>query len=179
MGDLKIPLKELNDWLKERGTSLELYVIGAFALHLHGLISRYTMDVDTISLLDEEVLEKVREIGLKYGLPSWLNNQARTVTLPEGLKLRALSYHQFSHLNIKYAARGDLIKLKVAAFYYRKDEDPKDLDDLVALNPTFQELEDGLQFLKIAHLPEVESFQKNFLVEVAELEEELKDVLRP
>lgn len=175
MGDLKIPLKELNDWVKERDTSIELYVIGAFALHLHGLTSRYTMDVDTISILDEEVLEKVREIGLKYGLPSWLNNEARTV----GLKLRALSYHQFSHLNIKYAARGDLIKLKVAAFYYRKDEDPKDLDDLFALNPTFQELEDGLQFLKIAHLPEVESFQKNFLVEVAELEEELKDVLSP
>lgn len=149
MNDLNILLEELNTWLADNDLEIKLIVIGAYAVHLHGISSRSTLDVDTLNQIhDSKVLKTIELIGEKYGLTSWLNHQAHGLILPEGFYDRTLSTHRFDHIHIEYASRIDLIKLKIAAYYYRHEFELKDLDDLKALNITEDEFKAGKAFLK-------------------------------
>jgi hypothetical protein len=178
MPDLFYPLNDLNDWLQSEGLEIELFVIGAFALQLHGVIHRQTMDVDAIAPnLTPEVEKKIEEIGEKYGLASWLNDQASTIALPAGARERALLHKGFSHIKIFYAAREDLIKLKVAAYFYRREYELKDLDDLKALAPSSVEIAEGIQFLLQHHRPDIRKFADDFSDQVQSFERELRNEL--
>src|SRR3989339_407039 len=155
MSDLNILLKELNDWLREQNFEIELIIIGAYALHLHGISSRMTMDIDTLNHIEHpRVISKIFEIGEKYGLPEWLNSQAQGLILPGDFYKRIIRSDLFSNILLSYASRIDLIKLKVAAYYYRHSFEQKDLDDLKLLKISSGELDDGIDFLLESHTPE-------------------------
>lgn len=178
MSDLNILLSELNDWLNEQGIEIELIIIGAYALHLHGVSSRMTMDIDTLNHIEHpKVVSKIDEIGEKYGLPEWLNNQAQGLILPEGFFDRTICSNIFSDIILKYASRIDLIKLKVAAYYYRYSYEQKDLDDLKLLKISSEELDLGIDFLLQSHAPEQSKFKKDFINDVKVIHEKLKEIL--
>jgi len=177
MNDLSKPLNDLNDWLKQQAISIDLIVIGAFAINLHGIKNRMTMDIDTIvSIEDPKILKKIYEIGRKYGLPSWLNDQAENLIMPPNYEQRLLHDHSYSHINLSYISRIDLIFLKVAAYFYRGDTDPKDKEDLALIKCTFSELDLAINFLGNFHKPDTKSFLKSFYERIKEITTELKDV---
>lgn len=177
MNDLSKPLNDLNDWLGQQAMSIDLIVIGAFAIHLHGIKNRMTMDIDTIvSIEDPQILKKISEIGQKYGLPSWLNDQAENLIMPPNYEQRLLHEHAYSHINLSFISRIDLIYLKVAAYFYRGDTDPKDKEDLALLKCTLSELELAINFLSNFHKPDTKSFMKSFHERILEITTELKNV---
>lgn len=97
MNDLNVLLEELNTWLADNDLEIKLIVIGAYAVHLHGISSRSTLDVDTLNQIhDSKVLKTIELIGEKYGLTSWLNHQAHGLILPEGFYDRTLSRQSLS-----------------------------------------------------------------------------------
>ncbi len=163
MSDLNIPLKDLNTWLSESKIEIELVVIGAFAIHLHGYTNRMTMDIDTITALENDlVLSKIQELGKKYGIPRWLNNQALGLIMPVDYEKRLLVNSQFSHITLKYLARTDLVKLKVAAYFYRGEYEKKDFEDLNSISVTDKELNEAYDFLLNFHKPEINKFTLDF-----------------
>lgn len=178
MHDLNILLAELNDWLKDQNLEIELTIIGAFALHLHGISSRMTMDIDTLNHIEHpKVISKIIEIGDKYGLPEWLNSQAQGLILPIGFHKRLIHSEIFSNILLSYASRIDLIKLKVAAYYYRHSFEEKDLDDLKLLKISADELDDGIGFLLESHSPEQNRFKNDFVRDVKLIQIKLKELL--
>lgn len=177
--DLHKPLEELNHWLSANNRNLDLVVIGAFAIHLHGLQIRMTMDIDTIqSLNDDFLFEQIQKIGEKYGLPNWLNDQAENLILPNGFSSRLIENSNFSNIKLLYASRIDLIKLKVAAYFYRGDKDPKDKEDLKILEVTQNELFEAILFLEEKHQPDVEKFKEDFFKHLEKIKQELKNVAK-
>ena len=177
MNDLTKPLNDLNNWLKQQAMSVDLVVIGAFAIHLHGIKNRMSMDIDTIvSIEDPKILKKISEIGQKYGLPRWLNDQAENLIMPPQFEQRLLHDHTYSHINLSYIARIDLIFLKVAAYFYRGEADPKDKEDLALLKCTLSELDLAISFLSNFHKPDTKSFMKSFHERILEITTELKNV---
>lgn len=175
--DLKKPLEDLNNFLIKNNLYLEITVIGAFALQLHGLSSRITMDIDTISSLKNILLlNEISKIGKKYGINNWLNNQANNMIMPDGYKSRLLLNNDFSNINMKYVSKIDLIKLKVAAYFYRSEYEDKDYLDLISLKPTTNELKEAIAFLKTKHAPEEKESLELFLEIVNNIHKELKDI---
>jgi hypothetical protein len=133
------------------------------------------MDIDTlIEISNIEIQEKIDEIGQKYGIPSWLNNQAQGLIIPDGFFDRSLESNKFSAIKIRYASRIDLILLKIAAYFYRHEFELKDLDDLRALKINIAEFNEGAKFLKEKHRPETIKFQKKFNEEVEHILKDLK-----
>lgn len=175
--DLSKPLKELSNWLAKESLEIELVVIGAFAIYLHGFSNRMTMDIDTIKpLTGEKLLKQIEKIGEKYGLPKWLNDQADNLIMPKGYESRLLENTEFSNIKLFYISRDDLIKLKVAAYFYRGSTDSKDKDDLISLKINESELEDALNFLKDKHKPDTEKFLKDFNDRLKEISDELRKI---
>lgn len=177
--DLLKPLNDLNNWLVKEGFEIELIVIGAFAIHLHGFSNRMTMDIDTIKpLTNEKLLKKINKIGEKYGLPKWLNDQAENLIMPEEYESRLLENAEFSHIKLFYVSRNDLIKLKIAAYFYRGSSDSKDKDDLISLKITDPDLNDAIEFLKEKHQPDTAKFLKDFNNRLKEISDELRNLTR-
>src|SRR5689334_15090294 len=83
-------LKDLDVWSNQHQVQLEIVVIGAFALYLHGLELRTTNDIDTLTELeDEHLLQAIEEIAEKHGLNrNWLNDQAAGLSVPDGFHFR-------------------------------------------------------------------------------------------
>lgn len=161
--ELDLALEKLDQDLAKQDKKLEIIVIGGYALYLHGILGRYTLDIDYINqVFDEEILELVFSIGDELGNDCWLNSQAKGMILPDGFYERLSSYDKFNCINISYAAKEDLIKLKIAAYFYRSIYNEKDLDDLRNLNITKGDLTDGVKFLMEKHRPDVERFAKEF-----------------
>ena len=178
MSDLFLLLDELNAELIKSEQKVRLTIIGGFALHLHGLSIRPTMDVDTITDLDDlNIDECVKRIGKKYGIKSWLNDQSYNLIMPDDYEKRLIKKNNFSNIELYVVSKEDLIKLKVAAYYYRRDFENRDLEDLILLKPTDSETRDAISFLKTKHLPEDQSYRSNFLEEVDELYDILKQYL--
>ncbi len=163
MCDFNLLLQELDTRLKEINTTIEITVIGAYALILHGILRRYTVDIDTISeIKDQNVLNIIHDIGLKYGVPGWLNDNAENIILPDNYKNRLKRTLDYSNIIIYYVSRIDLIFLKVAAYFYRHEYELKDLSDLKALRPSKNEMKAALDFLLAKHKPESEKFVRVF-----------------
>src|SRR5689334_17876312 len=83
-------LKDLDAWAGQQQVHLEIIIIGAFALHLHGLELRATNDIDTLTeLVDENLLEAIERIAKRHGLnDNWLNDQAYGLSVPDGFHSR-------------------------------------------------------------------------------------------
>jgi uncharacterized protein YhdP len=80
---LEYCLKELNEELLKRSISIEMIIIGAYALQLHQIdIGRETRDLDNVTSLTDEVLNIIDEIAIRTGNIDWYDKGAVSITLP-------------------------------------------------------------------------------------------------
>jgi hypothetical protein len=137
----------------------EILVCGGSALNLFGFIRRATKDVDVIAYVhrDEEgkvslikadplrpeLMEASKRVARDFNLPeNWLNAGPASAVdfgLPEGLMERVIIRSFGKKLTIHFLGRYDQIHFKL---YAAADLGAgKHLDDLLALQPTADELE--------------------------------------
>lgn len=177
---LFLALEELDRQLTAESIQVEIFICGAFAIQLHGYPrALYTQDVDTLKEINSaEVLSAIKQVGEKLGLgPRWLNDQASTVSIPEGIFDRAKPIKKWVAIKAHLIDRSDLIKLKASAFSIRRDETAKDWEDLVLLKPTQAEIEAAISFLKETNSPPFGA-TKNILKDFQETIDELKKLVQ-
>ncbi len=161
---LKKALDELDSLLSIKKLDLEIIICGAYAIQLLGFErGTHTLDVDTLNkITNPKVLDAIREVAVKTGLnPNWLNDQASTVSVPEGLLKRVKKIGTWNSINALVVDRTDLIKMKASAFSIRREETSKDWEDLQLLSPTKKEIEEAITFLKKHNSPPAGSDQKD------------------
>jgi len=156
----------LGELLESKGLCFDIVVIGGGALLMRDLITRPTLDMDVVALvnhgrwessqvLPDPLVKAVREVAEALDLPreprdekDWLNagpSFLLKLGLPTGFEQRT-DVHVFRNLTVRIAARRDLITLKLWAATdtrrgLRRDVD---VDDLVKMSPTREELRDSL-----------------------------------
>lgn len=115
-------LNDLERRLTERGTVLDIQIVGGAALLLHGLIDRATEDIDARYQHSTAVDEVAAQMAKEYGLPDkWLNSHAAAF-LPENVQWMVPPTGSFSA--VRLADLPSLAAMKVAA------EREKDIIDL-------------------------------------------------
>lgn len=175
MNELEKCLEDLNQWLAEHELTIQIAIIGRYAFYLSGFHQVATLDIDSVTEIEERVYEKILEIGKRRGMkPDWLNDNAETLPLPDGFKDRLIETKQFSNINMKYAARIDLISLKAAAYISRGEDDPKDFQDLLLLAPTNTEIESSINYIRKHFSPPADRFNEDFEERLNELRTHLK-----
>jgi hypothetical protein len=139
------------------GTSLGLAICGGTALSALGLVTRTTKDVDVLGTVIESqgrlriqriekfpewLMEAARKVGRDFDLlENWLNlGPASQVDsgLPKGFEERLVKRSYGRYLQIYFISRIDQIHFKLYAAVDRNDYH---LQDLIALNPTEEEME--------------------------------------
>lgn len=154
-------LGTLGQLLAERGLRYEAFAVGGGALHLLGLITRPTRDIDVVGLVEggdvvavESLPEPLRTAitdtaALFRVSPDWLNAGPRALMefgLPSGA-LRRAHRREWGGLVLHIADRRDQIAFKL---YAAVDQGPrsKHLDDLRQLAPTEKELLDAARWAR-------------------------------
>lgn len=148
MHNFQTILSEFDDFLLGRGLSFEGTLIGGAALQLLGVVSRTTKDCDILEpLIPNPIIEAVQEFAKIKGLRSdWLNNG------PQSL-LRDLSFDwkdsrrtlfTGNALILYTLSKQDLLGSKLFAYLDRGI----DLDDIVKLSPTLDEISILIPWLK-------------------------------
>jgi hypothetical protein len=164
-------LQELEQWMQfEDCPPVDWLVCGGAALGLQGLQDRPTRDVDVLGRWDEAVLDAVgieefpeemaaciRRVADNHpelaGMgPNWVNLGPRALVqagLPEGFADRLQALRVGDRLTLHLLGRQDLLALKL---YAAADElGPRQdvhLADLKALEPTFDELDWAVDWLR-------------------------------
>lgn len=125
---------------------VRLFLVGGSAGLLSGWLSgaRSTGDVD-VTLAEpveewETVIRAAAEVAEELGLPAtWLNDKCRMYAwcLPLGWKGRSESLRTYGPLEVWRINRRDFIAAKVISAPRR----PQDLEDLIAVKPTAEELD--------------------------------------
>lgn len=148
---IKMNKDELSKYLSELsliyeqldGPPLELGICGGAALILTDLIDRVTKDIDTLFPTPWPPLfsDAATIVARTYGLSQeWINSGPAMLTsmgLPEGFEKRAHIIKFNSRLTVLFASRYDQIFFKV---YAAADRGGYHVDDLLALNPTQEEI---------------------------------------
>jgi hypothetical protein len=153
--------EQLEDLLKE---SLEILICGGSALNVLGLVQRATEDVDVLAYvrrdkggkvslvkaepLTDELVAAAKKVARDFNLPEkWLNPgpaSAVDLGLPDGLMERVITRKYGKKLIAHYLGRYDQIHFKL---YASVDQGAgKHLDDLLALKPTSDELENAARW---------------------------------
>jgi len=176
-------LEELNIWLKKNNKFIELHLIGGFAIYLHGInLGRETEDIDNINeITDQSIIDKIHEIGEKHSTEKWFDLGAPTLSLPRGYKIRLKAGSHLSNIKIYLLSREDLISLKIAAYYSRRERGIiRDILDLKILCPSLKEIDIGINFT-YESVQNEGHLQERFLGELKEelnlFHEELKNEL--
>jgi len=100
-------LSRLNKKLSERNLFLNLSVVGGAALILNGIESISTVDIDTISSIEDEVYEVIKECSLD------INNEALDYIYQyEDLEF-IKDTRSFSNIEIEYLCLGGVIATKI------------------------------------------------------------------
>jgi hypothetical protein len=141
------------------GETMEILVCGGSALNVVGLIQRTTRDVDVLAYihrtgtgeallakadpLHPDLIAAAKKVARDFNLPeTWLNAgpaSAVDLGLPDGLMARVLTRRYGQKLIVHFLGRYDQIHFKL---YAVADQGAgKHLDDLMALNPSAEELE--------------------------------------
>jgi len=148
--DLSSLLCELTAYLEQSNQDITFYIIGAFALELKGIKRPVmTVDIDLIREVEnEELAQQINRIGERIGNESWMNLDAISIQLPDGISDR-LELVEYNHrIKFRIPCREDMILLKVAAYCSRIRDSIKDKADLEALQVTRDEFEKGVSFYK-------------------------------
>lgn len=142
---------------------LDLLVCGGSALHALRLVRRTTKDVDVVALVTESptgglvlsqaqpfpsyLVEAAKKVARDFSLPNdWINPgpaSALELGLPEGVLNRAGVQDFGKALTVRFISRYDQIHFKL---YASVDQGGKHYDDLLALNPAAQELEQSARW---------------------------------
>jgi hypothetical protein len=144
--------------------SFELLVCGGSALNILGLIERSTRDVDVLAYvkrggkgeiliikadpLKPELSAAATKIARDFNLPDkWLNAEPASAVdlgLPHGIMERVITRRFGQNLTIHFLGRYDQIHFKL---YAAVDQGAgKHLDDLLALKPTSDEIEQAARW---------------------------------
>lgn len=138
--------------------SVDFLVCGGSALQALGLATRTTKDVDVVALvshsanqslglvtakpLPDFLLEAAKKVARDFVLSeNWLNpgpTSALDFGLPEGILDRAEVRNYGEALTVRFLSRYDQIHFKL---YAAVDQGGKHYQDLLALNPSAEELE--------------------------------------
>ncbi len=180
MSKLYTALDTLDQLLGKHKLRVNLLICGAFALEMHGLTSdRGTFDVDSAIPLSADIFDLIDEVAESVGLERssgerWLNDKASTVSLPPKLKKRALPISRWQNIDAKLIDRRDFISMKVSAFFIRRGETTKDLEDLQLLDPSNNEIDEALLFVSDFNSPPLGSPGKI----LEEYQESIDDIKR-
>ena len=138
---------------------IELLVCGGSALNALRLVQRTTKDVDVLAYvkrgeggallllraepLSETLIQASQKVARDFNLPeNWINTGPTSAVdfgLPEAIMERVTTRHYGRKLIVHFVGRYDQIHFKL---YASADQGAgKHLDDLIALNPTSEELE--------------------------------------
>lgn len=133
---LQSALLHLGSTLRENAS---LTLGGSAALLLTGALDRFTDDGDVVeSSVDfATLLDAVRQVEVvELAPPGWLNTsiQAYTHVLPADYRSRLVHLPRMGRLDVSLLGRPDVILMKTYAHR------PRDLQDLLAVAPTEQEL---------------------------------------
>jgi hypothetical protein len=142
-------LKRLDEVLLDQGIDpVVLRVCGGGALLVLGIVSRQTRDLDVVTpKLTEELITGSRKVAVEFSLPlDWLNNGPENLVkdLNLGWEDRCQLIYSGRNLRIFALGREDLIASKIYAYC---DREESDLEDLLKIKPTHDELNALYQWL--------------------------------
>ena len=162
--DIDLVLNALGEQLSAINNGhIDILVCGGSALHALGLVTRTTKDVDVVAIVSHnssdrltletaqplpqnlvDAAQKVeRDFQLKDG---WINpgpTSALDLGLPEGVLNRAETLKYGKYLTVRFISRYDQIHFKL---YAAVDQGGKHYQDLIALKPTAEELENAARW---------------------------------
>jgi hypothetical protein len=164
--DVAAALQAVGELLEDEGARISIVIIGGAALQLTGTISRATRDIDIVALTEPpghlhnlvrppaplpDVLRRaIRSVAALRGLPeNWLNQGPANqwdYGLPPGFASR-LRWQSFAALDVGIASRYDLIHFKLEAAADQPTADNRHFADLLALEPTPDELAAAAQWV--------------------------------
>jgi hypothetical protein len=152
------------------GDHTDLVVCGGAALIALGFVSRTTKDVDVLGAAEESPDSLlIRRI---HSFPPWLDDSADAVRanyrlkghwlnlgpasqldtgMPEGYERRLTTKSYGAHLTVRFIGRLDQIHLKL---YASVDRGGYHVDDLRALNPTDDEIEQAARWVQTQDVSE-------------------------
>lgn len=158
-------LMALSEQLKSEGVvKIEMVVCGGAALNILGYVQRTTNDVDVIAFVDKNengstslvkaiplnpaLVAPAERVRRDFNLPeNWLNAGPASVMdfgLPPGLMNRVETHTYGKNLIIHFLTRYDQIYFKLHAAVDQSGG--KHFDDLMALSPDAQELEEAARW---------------------------------
>jgi len=153
--DLKSALKFLDQELTLKGEARALVACGGGVLSVMGVISRQTRDLDIITPeLDAVLLGCAERVAAQLGLdPEWLNNGPSGFVrdLEKGWELRTETIFSGKCLIVQALGRRDFIATKLQGLC---DRDEFDLEDILALKPTREEIESLKPWLLLRDISE-------------------------
>lgn len=132
-------------FLARKDKVFEAVVIGGAALHILGVISKQTQDVDVLDpLLDESIIQASKDFALEMGIgetslkENWLNHGPESLRkcLRKNWKARLQPLFKGKAITFTTLGRVDLIGTKLLAYCDRG----RDLSDCLALNPSREEI---------------------------------------
>lgn len=151
----------LGGFLEEAGFVANLVVCGGAALSIQEVIARATGDVDVLALISEgsivgarplplQVQDAAKLVALNLGMgPGWLNDGPASQIrygFPKGFQERLEARSYGKALTVYLIGRLDQVHLKLFA---SADQGPgKHVDDLLALNPTEEEMSLAAHWVK-------------------------------
>jgi hypothetical protein len=141
-------IQALDEALTRENQTQQLIICGGAALHLQGLSSRATKDVDVLSPeITPELFVLTQEIAEQQNLsPDWLNNGPQSLIhdLEEEWEQRISIVYQGSSLTIHSLGRNDLIFSKFYAMCDRR----QDIHDLLSMKVTTEEIHTAATMIK-------------------------------
>jgi hypothetical protein len=161
-------LAALGEQLALAGFPVHIVVIGGSGLVAIGTVSRATRDVDVVALdrdgeltssdpLPQALLAAAEVVARDFRLaPDWLNAAPTSLLatgcgLPAGFADRMITREFGPALTVSFASRIDQIHFKLYAAADR--EEPRDFDDLRALEPTVDELKAAAAWTRTHNAP--------------------------
>lgn len=161
--DIERALEAVGQLLASDGERLSIVIIGGAALRLLGVVDRVTRDVDIVAVtqepgelsnlarppkpLPEALRRAIQSVVTLFGLPEgWLNAGPAgqwDLGLPEGFASR-LHWRHYSALDVGIADPVDLVFFKLEAAADQPDASNRHFNDLVALNPSPDDLQNAL-----------------------------------
>jgi hypothetical protein len=161
--EIEKALAALAEQLESLGAGIvEMVVCGGAALNILGYVHRTTKDVDVIAFIEKTgqsislikadsfsplIKQAAGKVQKDFNLPeNWLNIGPASVMdfgLPDGLVERTEKRFYGKILIIHFLSRYDQIHFKLHAAV---DQGGKHFDDLLALHPSSQELEDAARW---------------------------------
>lgn len=142
-------IEKFDNYLNKQSLHFEAIVVGGTALSLLGVITRTTRDVDLLtSPIPPIILRHAKDFARIHGLAdNWLNDAPQTLKkdLPKGWEAKTQIIYEGSALKLRTLERQHLI---ISKLYAACDRDADDLQDLLAMKPSFKEIDDAGEWIE-------------------------------